>query len=63
MSSFQRSTANIAAWNLEGFAGIPDERIEKQVEGLAMLDAEVVALVEVNPINSLEKIKVGLLEC
>ncbi|MDX2487946.1 MAG: GMP synthase [Gammaproteobacteria bacterium] len=62
MSSFQRSTANIAAWNLEGFEGIPDERIAKQVQGLSMLDAEVVALVEVNPIDSLEKIKAGLLE-
>lgn len=62
MNSFQRSTANIAAWNLEGFDGIPDERIEKQVEGLAMLDAEVVALVEINPIEVLDKIKAGLLE-
>jgi len=62
MNSFQRSTANIAAWNLEGFDGIPDERIEKQIQGLSMLDAEVVALVEINPIEVLDKIKAGLLK-
>ncbi len=60
MNTFQRSTANIAAWNLEGFHGIPDVRIAKQVEGLAMLDAEVVALVEINPINVLDKLVDGL---
>ncbi len=60
MNTFQRSTANIAAWNLEGFHGIPDERIEKQIQGLSMLDAEVVALVEINPIEVLDKIKAGL---
>jgi len=34
MNSFQRSTANIAAWNLEGFNGISDERIKKQIKGI-----------------------------
>lgn len=62
MNSFQRTTANVAAWNLEGFFGIPDERIEKQIQGLSMLDAEVVALVEINPVQALDKIKAGLLE-
>ena len=62
MNSFKRSTANIAAWNLEGFHGITDERIKKQVQGLSMLDAEVVALVEINPTKVLKKIKAGLLE-
>jgi len=60
MNSFQRSTANIAAWNLEGFDGITDARIKKQIEGLTMLDAEVVALVEINPLSALDKIKAGL---
>ncbi len=60
MNTFKKSTANIAAWNLEGFNGIPARRIKKQIEGLTMLDAEVVALVEINPINVLEKIKAGL---
>jgi hypothetical protein len=27
MNKFQKSTANIAAWNLEGYHGIPDEEI------------------------------------
>ena len=62
MNSYQRSTANIAAWNLEGFHGIPDERIARQVQGLAMLDAEVVALVEINPITVLDKLRPGLAE-
>ncbi len=62
MNTFQRSTTNIAAWNLEGFDGITDERIAKQVEGLTMLDAEVVALVEINPLQALDKIKAGLLD-
>ncbi len=46
MNTFARSTANIAAWNLEGFHGITDARIDRQVEGLVMLDAEVVVLVK-----------------
>ena len=60
MNTFTHSTAKVAAWNLAGFGGIPDERLEKQIEGLALLDAEVVALVEVNPIESLETIRQGL---
>lgn len=62
MNTFKKATANIAAWNLEGFHGIPAERVEKQIEGLTMLDAEVVALVEINPISVLEDIKLGLQE-
>ena len=49
---FGHTTANIAAWNLEGYGGIPDSTLDRQVEGLAMLDAEVVALVEINPISA-----------
>ena len=57
---FDRSTASVAAWNLAGFHEIPDERIARQVEGLAMLDAEVVALVEINPNTVIDKLKDGL---
>ncbi len=57
---FQHTTAKIAAWNLAGFARIPDKRVERQVEGLALLDAEVVALVEINPLSVLEQLKEGL---
>lgn len=62
MNTFQKTTADVAAWNLEGYHGVPDERIEKQVEGLTMMDAEVVALVEINPIDVLDKLKAGLLD-
>ncbi|WP_136809794.1 endonuclease/exonuclease/phosphatase family protein [Desulfosediminicola flagellatus] len=60
MITVQKTTANIAAWNLKGYHGITDDRIEKQINGLAMLDAEVVALVEINPLATLEKIQSGL---
>ncbi|MEM9220584.1 MAG: GMP synthase [Cyanobacteria bacterium P01_F01_bin.150] len=60
MSAFDQTTAKIAAWNLAGFGGIPDARLEKQVEGLTLLDAEVVALVEINPISALESLRQGL---
>jgi endonuclease/exonuclease/phosphatase family metal-dependent hydrolase len=60
MSSFEHSTAKIAAWNLSGFGGIPDSRLEQQVEGLSLLDAEIVALVEINPITVIDSLKTGL---
>jgi len=60
MTDFGRTTANIAAWNLSGFKPIPADRLERQVEGLALLDAEVVALVEINPLSAIETLKQGL---
>jgi len=62
MPNFGRTTANVAAWNLAGFGGIPEERLQRQIDGLALLDAEVVALVEINPLSTLETIKNGLHE-
>ena len=62
MNTFGHTTAKVAAWNLAGFFGISDERLERQVEGLALLDAEVVVLVEINPLDALEKLKAGLAE-
>ena len=62
MSSFTHTTAKIAAWNLAGFGGIPPERLARQVDGLSLLDAEVIALVEVNPISAIETIQEGLAE-
>ena len=62
MPSFGRTTAHVAAWNLAGFGGIPEDRLQRQIEGLALLDAEVVALVEINPLSALETIKNGLHE-
>ena len=60
MTNFTRTTANIAAWNLSGFHPIPDNRIERQVEGLVLLDAEVIALVEIHPLSVIEKLQQGL---
>ena len=60
MTNFNRTTANVAAWNLAGFGRIPAARLKRQIEGLALLDAEVVALVEVNPISALETLREGL---
>lgn len=60
MNTYGHTTGKVAAWNLAGFGGIPDERIAKQVEGLALLDAEVVALVEINPESALQTLQQGL---
>ena len=60
MNTFAHTTAKIAAWNLAGFGGIPEERLQEQIKGLTLLDADVVALVEVNPITALETLKEGL---
>ncbi len=60
MSDFGHTTAKVAAWNLAGFGGIPAERLKLQVEGLALLDAEVVTLVEINPLSALETLRQGL---
>jgi endonuclease/exonuclease/phosphatase family metal-dependent hydrolase len=60
MRNFSHTTAKVAAWNLAGYGGIPAQRLEKQVEGLALLDAEVVALVEISPLEALETLQQGL---
>jgi len=60
MNRFQQTTARIAAWNLKGFGGIPEARLKRQVEGIAMLDAELIVLVEVSPLDALDRIVAGL---
>ena len=57
MNNFTRTTAKIAAWNLAGWGGIPEERLKLQAEGLALLDAEIIALVEINPIDALDTLR------
>ena len=59
-SKFGHTTAKIAAWNLAGMDGESDARLKKQVEGLAILDAEIVALVEVKPFEYMKKLVDGL---
>jgi len=64
MIEFPHSLARIAVWNLAGFnplnssIGIPanSERLKKQAEGLALLDAELVTLVEVSPIEHIDRL-------
>lgn len=64
MSEFKHSLARIAVWNLAGFnqanpaAGISSnsDRAKKQAEGLALLDAELVTLVEVSPLSHIDRL-------
>lgn len=61
MAHFEHTTAKIAAWNIaNNFVTLSDERLEKQVEGLAILDAEVITLVEVKPFNYMQRLIDGL---
>lgn len=60
MTEFGHTTAKIAAWNLAGFNTISDERADLQVEGLAILDAEMMALVEVKPFSHMQRLVDGL---
>ena len=49
-------------YNCLEFRRIPKERIIRQIDGSTMKNAEVTALVEINLINVLDKIKQGLLD-
>ncbi|MFK7888556.1 MAG: endonuclease/exonuclease/phosphatase family protein [Gammaproteobacteria bacterium] len=62
MRNFNQTTAKIAAWNIAGFQRISPERLKRQVEGLSLLDAEVVALVEVKPLDHMQALIDGLAE-
>ena len=62
MAEFNHSIMQVAVWNLAGFTlpGKPvgisarSKKAERQAEGLALLDAEFVTLVEVSPFNYIE---------
>ncbi|UWR04498.1 GMP synthase [Ruegeria conchae] len=68
MVTFSHSLVRIAVWNLAGFnpvntsLGIPanSERVIHQIEGLALLDAELITLVEVSPIEHINRLAAGL---
>lgn len=60
MHNFSRTTASVAAWNVAGFQRIREDRLKRQVEGLALLDAEVVTLVEVKPFSHMQALVDGL---
>jgi len=44
-------TARIAAWNLGGFFAIPAEKLDRIIDGLALLEADIVVLPELNPLS------------
>ena len=60
MNVFSHTTAKIAAWNLAGFNKISDKKLENQITSLAILDAEVVTLVEVKPFAHMQRLIDGL---
>ncbi len=60
MSQFSHTTARIGVWNLAGYHPILDEKFENQIDGLAILDAEIVTLVEVKPITYIDRLIEGL---
>ncbi len=60
MVQFSQTTAKVAVWNLAGFHRISDEKYENQVKGLSILDAEIVTLVEVKPLNYIDRLIDGL---
>jgi endonuclease/exonuclease/phosphatase family metal-dependent hydrolase len=49
-------TARIATWNIEGFSAIPQSRLNKIVDGLKELDADIVVLPELNPLSHAQAI-------
>ena len=57
---FNQTTAKIASWNIAGFGPISADRLQNQIDGLALLDAEVVTLVEVRPLSHMQDLIDGL---
>lgn len=55
-------TARIATWNLGGFFAIPADKLDRIVEGLRLLDADLIILPELNPIGHAETIAARLSE-
>lgn len=60
MQTFEHALARVAVWNLAGFGGITKARMKKQALGLALLDAELVTLVEVNPASYITQLATEL---
>ena len=49
-------TARIATWNIGGFNPIPQSKLDRIIEGIRELDADIVVLPELNPITHAQKI-------
>lgn len=60
MTVLNRTTVHIAAWNLAGFQAMSEARAKLQVQALSFLDADIVLLVEINPITHLDRLVSGL---
>ena len=60
MHNFSHTIARVAVWNLAGYDAISDDRAERQIEGLSLLDAELVTLVEVKPFSHMQRLADGL---
>lgn len=56
MQTFTHTVARVAVWNLAGFQSTSPARRARQVEGLALLDAELVVLVEVRPLEHIDRL-------
>lgn len=64
MVNFVHSLARVAVWNLAGYNEVNNalgidahsKKAKKQAEGLALLDAELVTLVEVSPVSHIERL-------
>ena len=64
MTTFNHSIIRVAVWNLAGFAkrgttpgtASPTRRAFRQAQGLALMDAEFVTLVEVSPFGYLDEL-------
>jgi len=59
-SNFSKSTASIGAWNLATFERLTAERIKRQADGLRLLDAEFVTLVEIRNEDHIKDISAHL---
>ncbi len=53
---FAKATGTIAAWNLATFEPLSEVRIAQQARGLAMLDAELITLVEIKNESHIRKL-------
>jgi len=60
MNALNRTTVHIATWNLAGFQRMTEARAKAQIKALSFMDADIVLLVEINPISHLDRLVSGL---
>ena len=59
-ASASAQTVKIAAWNLGGLFQIPQTKLDNIIEGLELLDADIVAIPETNPLSHAQTIATEL---